>query len=180
MLNGTRQKHVKNYNYDPESITTVLRSFFVDDFTGGSHKTQKTFELLKKLKNRFFEGKLRVTKWRANNTKLRKLISDCQSTEQLSGERKILGVGWNDQSDKFLFDNKKTADMSDNLCVTKRSILKRLAAFYDPLGLIQPLIMNMKLFFQGLCILKLEWDEELTEGLKTEWKAQIQSSISQE
>ena len=25
---------------------------------------------------------------------------------------KILGVGWNDQSDKFLFDIKKTVDMS--------------------------------------------------------------------
>ena len=69
--------------------------------------------------------------------------------------------------------------MSDNLCVTKRSILKRLAAFYDPLGLIQPLIMNMKLFFQGLCKLKLEWYEELTEGLKNEWKDLIQSLRSQ-
>ena len=33
----------------------------------------------------------------------------------------------------------------------------------------------MKLFIQGLCKLKLGWDEELTEGLKTQWKALIQS-----
>ena len=179
LLNGTIQKHVTNYKYDPEFITTVLRSFFVDDFTGVSNNTQNTFELFQKLKIRFFEPKFNVTKWRTNNTELRKLISDCESTEQLSGEGKISGISWNNQRDKFLFDIKKIADMSDDLCVTKRSVLKRLAAFYDPLGLIQPLIMNMKLFFQGLCILKLEWDEELTEGLKTEWKAQIQSSISQ-
>ena len=106
---------------------------------------------------------------------MRQLISDCESREQLSGEGKILGVGWNDQSDKFLFDIKNIADMLDDLCVTKRCVLKRLAAFYDPLGLIQPLIMNMKLFFQRLCKLKIEWDEELIEGLKTEWKALIQS-----
>ena len=29
--------------------------------------------------------------------------------------------------------------MSDDLCVNKRSVLERPAAFYDPLGLIQPL-----------------------------------------
>ena len=168
MLNGTIQKRVKNYNCDPEFVTTVLRSFFVDDFTGGSNNTQNIFELFKKLKIRFFEGKFNVTKWRTNDAKLRQLISDCESTEQLSGEGKILGVGWNDQSDKFLFDIKNIADMSDDLCVTKRSVLKRLATFYDPLGLIQPLIMNMKLFFQGLCKLTLEWDEKLTEGVKTE------------
>ena len=84
-------------------------------------------------------------------------------------EGKILGVGWSDQSDKFLFDIKKTADISDDLCVTNHSVLKSLPAFYDSLGLIQPLIINMKLFFfQRLCKLKLKWDEELTEGLKTE------------
>ena len=129
------------------------------------------------MKIQFFEGKFNVTKWRANDAKLRQLISDCESTKQLSAEGKILGVGWIDQSDKFLFDIKKIADISDDLCVTNRSVLKNLASFYDPLGLFQPLIINMKFFFffQRLCKLKLKWDEELTEGLKTEKKALIQS-----
>ena len=107
---------------------------------------------------------------------MRQLISACESTKLLSGEGKILGVSWNNQSDKFLFDIKKIVDMSDDLCVTKRSVFKGLTSFYDPLGLTQPLFMNMKsFFFQGLCKRKLEWDEELTEALKTEWKALIQS-----
>ena len=88
LLSGTIQKHVKNYNYDPEFITTVLRSFFVDDFTGGSNNAQNTFELFK-LKIRFLEGKFNVTKWRTNHAKLRQLNSDCESTEQLSGEEKF-------------------------------------------------------------------------------------------
>ena len=141
------QKHVKNYICDPEFITAVLLSFFVDDFTGGGNNLQNTFELFKKLKIQFFEGKFNITKWRTNDAKLRQLISDCESTEQLSGEGKILGVGWRDQSDKFLFDIKKIADISEDLCITNCSVLKSLAAFYDPLKLIQPLIINMKLFF---------------------------------
>ena len=99
------------------------------------------------MKIQFFEGKFNVTKWRANDAKLRQLISDCESTKQLSAEGKNLGVGWIDQSDKFLFDIKKIADISDDLCVTNRSVLKSLASFYDPLGLFQPLIINMNFFF---------------------------------
>ena len=109
LLNGTIEKlkiQYKNYNYDPELVTTVLRSFFVDDFTGGSNNTQNTCELFMKLKIRFFEGKFNFTKWRTNDI-LSQLISDCESTELLSVEGKILGVGWNDQSDKFLFDIKE-------------------------------------------------------------------------
>ena len=47
-------------------IFTFFFSFF-DDFTGGSNNTQNTFELFKKLKNGFLEGKFNVTKWRTNN-----------------------------------------------------------------------------------------------------------------
>ena len=62
LLNETIQKHVIKCNYDPEFLTTVLRSFFVDNFTGESNNNENTFELFKKLKIRFLEGNFNVTK----------------------------------------------------------------------------------------------------------------------
>ena len=59
-----------NYNYDPEIITTVIHCFFVDDFKRGSNNTQNNFELLKKLKIRFFNGKFNVTKWHTTDPNL--------------------------------------------------------------------------------------------------------------
>ena len=156
--------------HDPDLITLVQHSFFADDFAWGSNNTQNSFELFKKLKTGFLEGKFNVTKWCTNDKKSRQIISNCEPTERVSCKGKVLGVGWNDKSDKLLFDMKKFVVMSDDLCITKHSVLKILAAFYDPLGLIQLLIMNMS-FFQGQEKLKLEWDEVLAARLKTEWEA---------
>lgn len=64
-------------------------------------------------------------------------------TERVSGKGKVLGVGWKDKSDKFLFDMKKIADMSDDLYVTKQGVLERLEVFDHSLGLFQPLNINM-------------------------------------
>ena len=63
---------------------------------------------------------------------------NCEPKEQLSGEGKTVVVDWNYKSDKCFFDMKKIVEMSNDLCVTKRGVLKRLPTFYDPLGLIQP------------------------------------------
>ena len=36
LLNGTVQNQVSSYHFDPELVMQVLRSFFVDDFSGES------------------------------------------------------------------------------------------------------------------------------------------------
>lgn len=71
-----------------------------------------------------------------------------QPTDILSGERKILGEVWDNQTNKFLFQIKMIVDTSDDFCVRKRSVLKTLAAFYNPLELIQLLIIVMNVFFK--------------------------------
>ena len=81
LLNGTVQNHVSSYHFDPEFVMQVPRLFFVDDFSGGSKTTTETFEIYKKLKIRFLEGKFNLTKWRTNDKKLHLLISQIEGTE---------------------------------------------------------------------------------------------------
>ena len=57
--------------------------------------------------------------------------------------------------------------MEDGL--SKRSVLKRIASIYDPLGLAAPISVSFKMFFQKLCESKCNWDDELNEELKAEW-----------
>ena len=54
--------------------------------------------------------------------------------------------------------------------LTKRKLLSVTARFYDPLGLLSPLILPFKCMFQEICQLKVEWDEALSEGLTSRWK----------
>ena len=59
---------------------------------------------------------------------------------------------------------------------TKRNLLSLLAGLIDPLGLISPMIVPMKMLFQTLCCEKRDWDEELEGESKkkfSEWVADL-------
>ena len=58
---------------------------------------------------------------------------------------------------------------ADGLAVTKTSILKIAAGMYDPLGIVSPVLVGVKVLFQELCSTKVEWDEELTDEGKKRW-----------
>ena len=80
---------------------------------------------------------------------MRKLISETAQND--SKPEKILGVLWDEIDDTFIFDFKEIAELSQTLSVTKRNILKVLAMFFDPIGILQPLVINSKILFQKVC-----------------------------
>ena len=44
-------------------------------------------------------------------------------------------------------------------------MLKIIAGFYDPIGLIQPITVSLKTLFQEICYANVSWDEKLNETL---------------
>ena len=50
------------------------------------------------------------------------------------------------------------------------SIIQSLASIYDPLGLIAPAIVKMKILFQDICVNKFTWTEELPLEFCSKWK----------
>jgi hypothetical protein len=84
-------------------------------------------------------------------------------------EQKILGVKWNYQEDCFVFDLGQIAQAARECEPTKRNIISIASKFYDPLGFISPIIVQMKLLFQSLCDSGIEWDAPITEELKSKW-----------
>ena len=64
--------------------------------------------------------------------------------EQSFGLSKILGVIWDEQTDNFTFDFAEICKFSKGLNVTKRNVLKILAIFYDPIGVLEPIMINFK------------------------------------
>ena len=58
--------------------------------------------------------------------------------------------------------------------LTKRKLLSVTARFYDPLGLLSPLILPFKCMFQEICQLKVEWDEALPKDLTSRWKELVE------
>ena len=52
---------------------------------------------------------------------------------------------------------------------TKRSVLKLSAKLFDPLGLLSPFIVNMKIWFQKLCVDKVNWGDRLEGTMLAKW-----------
>lgn len=53
---------------------------------------------------------------------------------------------------------------------SKRSLLSDISKVFDPLGWLSPVTTKLKLIFQNVWQLKIEWDEKLPGDICTEWK----------
>ena len=78
-------------------------------------------------------------------------------------------MSWNTVDDTLEFDIREIATFLHTLKPTKRNIIAFTSRFYDPLGFLSPVIIMLKVFFQELCKLKLEWDDRLPSKLLSKW-----------
>ena len=53
---------------------------------------------------------------------------------------------------------------------TKRNVVSVASRFYDPLGIVSPVTIQFKVFFQKLCLAKVSWDEPLSGELLNKWQ----------
>ena len=56
---------------------------------------------------------------------------------------------------------------------TKRNILSILASLYDPLGIVSPIVVSLKVLFQQLCVEKRPWNEEINKEDRKQWEAWV-------
>ena len=193
LLNAVLQHHVKTYQeQDPEFVTKLLHSFYVDDLVSGCENTEKALGLYKKAKERMLEGGFKLRKWKTNDEELLKEIQKRESeekqekssqedmsyaketlgpTKDLGGKTKVLGIAWDSQKDELEFNLSKMVSESNKEKPTKRGILSTLASLFDPLGLISPVGITAKILFQELCKDKLGWDDPIPEDKSLMWKA---------
>ena len=78
---------------------------------------------------------------------------------------------WVLNSDKLVFNIRDLIDEYNNITpITKRVILKHVASIFDPIGVFSPPVICVKLYFQKLCGLRIDWDLPLPEQLVAEWQ----------
>ncbi|GFR31078.1 uncharacterized protein TNCT_487571 [Trichonephila clavata] len=113
-----------------------------------------------------------LRKWRSNSPDVLSRISSnwVGNTSNLEIHpdecSKALGLTWNSVKDTFIFNLK--VNFPDN--ITKRSFLSQSARLFDPLGFLTPCTVYIKIFYQQLWLLKLDWDSPLPDALATKWK----------
>ena len=85
-------------------------------------------------------------------------------------EHGILGIWWLVDSDLFSFDMTEINQFLSTVQPTERNVVGMSARFYSPLGIMSPVTVQFKIFFQQLCKAKVNWYDVLTGDLLKKWE----------
>ena len=92
-----------------------------------------------------------------------------ESKPASDSEVKVLGSIWNIISDTLLFNFDELIAYAKSLSMTKISLLKWSSKIFDPLGLLTPFTIKLKMLFQEMCLTKTNWDDEVDDKTRREW-----------
>ena len=185
ILGSVISHHLEKYHEQYPEI--VQDSLYVDDLIGRVDNIEQGFDLYKKAREIMAAGSFNLRKWKSNSSELWAKIQDLNRGESATStinrsiseaaldntligldkshaepeSTKLLGVMWNNLSDEFLFCFSELLEYARGLPFNKRSILKVSAKIFDPLGLLSPLVIKLKVLFQTLCTESVDWDEPL-------------------
>ena len=142
---------------------------------------------------------MNIRKWRSNDAEMMNHIKDVEGIEDESIEvshasmnslntsdtnsERVLGIPWKVDTDeleleyKMQFKEKRCA----NITITKRvncfsSLHPMCPQTVDPLGILCPSLLPLKLMFQKLCKEKQGWDSHLDEHCALYWKKWFESA----
>ena len=80
--------------------------------------------------------------------------------------KRVLGVKWGTKTDQFVFRFSDLISLAKSLRTTKRNGLKLSASFYDPLGIISLVTLQVKTTFHLLWQDKLDWDDKVPQEIE--------------
>ncbi|GFY41865.1 DUF1758 domain-containing protein [Trichonephila inaurata madagascariensis] len=149
---------------NPLASFATLHHFYVDDLLSGAATEKEAVELVWQLKEMMRKGGINLRKWQSNSEIVIKEVPENQNLKvvQNDEEIKILGIQWNPKSDFF----SSSVTLQEQKCAySKREVLSEIARVFDPLGLLSPCVVFMKILLQKLWKLNLEWDEPIPEDL---------------
>ena len=100
------------------------------------------------------EAGFELRKWQTNSKVVRDDISSDNSMPSDKLNLKVLGLSWLWKW-KAALDVSSYLENAENVTHTKRNILKFIASIFYPSGLISPVLINLKILLQKLCVLKV-------------------------
>ncbi|KAK6172554.1 hypothetical protein SNE40_016185 [Patella caerulea] len=121
-------------------------------------------------------GRFNLRKWYTNDLNLRKRFSETDNSIRKHAV-KILGLIWDTVEDNLKFDLACIIEYAKQLPLTKRSVLKLAVKIFDPLGLLSPFTVNLKIKFPQMGVNHVDWDTNLDSSLRKWWNISIDDLI---
>ena len=156
--------------FDPLTVETVLKSFYMDDLLTSIDSVEVACKLANELISLLKRGGFRLTKFMSNSEEVLASLPAADRSEKafldLLNElsERALGVTWELSTDSITF----TFTFPDGPN-SKRGILRITASLFDPLGLVVPFLLTPKLLLRELWRQNVGWDEIIDEASLAVW-----------
>ena len=168
LLAAVITKHLHLYVADQHTRDTLQRGMYVDNLFQTRNAPDQLIQLFHQCRKLFSDAGMNLRAWRSDLPELNDLANEHGVLEE-SSEMKVLGMLWNTNSSTMTLQTKQK--WSGIYC--RSSVLSYANQHYDPLGIIVPVEIRMRLFLQKLCHLKFGWEQSFSEypELVHQWDA---------
>ena len=163
LLGATIQHHLEES--DNPVAEKIKDNIYVDNIITGANSKDEAINLYKNAKDLFRDASMNLREWMTSSKEVNSQIATEDRVE--STITKVLGLNWNTETDDLSISTKKFN--STNQTTTKREILAAIASIYDPLGMMSPAIIKLKIFLQQLWKKDMDWDDPLSKEDKELW-----------
>ncbi|EGT52812.1 hypothetical protein CAEBREN_32514 [Caenorhabditis brenneri] len=119
---------------------------------------------------------MNLCQWFSNSAELNNYIANIQQTPVEDRLQKLLGLPWDTETDELIFNLPK----AKSELLTKRRMLQLIASCYDPIGILTPVSLIGKLFFQSIAKKEHAWDTSLNAEQHLEVKKILQNWSGEE
>lgn len=159
--------------FSQQVFDTIMNCFYVDDLLTSVASEEEAITLCNDLRTICAKGGFHLTKWISNSRAVlaaipeeerAREVKDLDLDQDVLPVERALGVRWCVQSDTFKF----SITFQDRP-LTRRGILSTVSSFYDPLGILAPVIFTAKRILQDLCRKRLGWDDPIPASAIQEW-----------
>ncbi|GFU87677.1 uncharacterized protein TNCV_2935991 [Trichonephila clavipes] len=157
---------------NPNLSRTLQKDIYMDDLLSGTDTPNIAIFICKDIAHILSTRGFHLRKWNSNSTEFLAQFSEHSShdtrvefSKDSKESSKVLGLFWNSSNDTFGFQ--PSLELTSPL--TKRRILSESCKIFDPLGLLSPCTVFMKIFYQKLCLTKTDWYSPVPQQLTEDW-----------
>ena len=154
-------------SFDAKVVEVLEDSFYVDDCLASFADETTAIDMAQNLVDLCSKGGFKLRKFDSSSKRVLDSLKDDQkgsNNVSSGGTTHLLGMKWDRDNDSFKFS------VQDEMFEkpTRRNILSYLARIYDPLGIISPILLDVKNILQHCCKEKMGWDDEINSELSEE------------
>ncbi|XP_039306760.1 uncharacterized protein LOC113004056 [Solenopsis invicta] len=152
------------YQSFPKATGVLKSHLYVDDLLTGSETIKEARIIRDDIIALLARGGFTIRQWASNDERI---IHDLESTAlhenftiRIDRDLKTLGITWSAKNDKLYYAT-RSIEITER--VTKRKVLPEIAKFYDPLGLVGPVVLYIKKLMQDVWRSGVHWDESIPQ-----------------